>query len=320
MAGRQTEIEGSQHNETQPEQRPAIPKELLTAIQNGKNHLEYKYEGDGLRKHAYWLPLENNMCIVVAVPLSEVNSTWQRLVIQVTIISLVIMAIFAVISILFSRHLTKPLRELTEVAEEINEGHYDAKLDYSGDDEIGILTSTVNKLVDHLGGYIQDLSSLAYADALTSVRNKSAFDLHVEQIQKSIDNKENIRFAIGMFDCDDLKDINDTYGHDKGDIYLKNSCHLICRVFNKSAVFRIGGDEFAVILQGEDYEKKEKLRKYFLEKSAEITAFAKEPWEQIRVAVGIAEFNPDLDKQVDEVMKRADHLMYENKRLRKDKK
>ena len=123
-----------------------------------------------------------------------------------------------------------------------------------------------------------------------------------------------------MFDCDDLKDINDGYGHDKGDVYLKNSCHLICRVFNKSPVFRIGGDEFAVILQGEDFANKEKLRKHFIEKSAEISSFAKEPWEQISVAVGIPEFNPDLEKEVDEVIKRADHLMYENKHLRKSKK
>ena len=305
---------------TLPEDRPAIPENLKTALKSGQNHLEYKYEGDGKNKHAYWLPLENGMCIVVAVPLSEVNSTWQQLVIQIVLIGLGIIALFTVITILYTRHFTKPLRELTEVAEEINEGHYNAKLDYNRDDEIGILTNTVNKLVDHLGGYIQDLNSLAYADALTSVRNKSAFDLHIAQIQESIDKKEDIRFAIGIFDCDDLKDINDSFGHDKGDVYLKNSCHLICRVFNKSPVFRIGGDEFAVILQGEDYQNKEKLRKYFIEKSAEISAFAKEPWEQIRVAVGIAEFNSDIDKDIGEVIRRADHLMYENKHTRKKSK
>ena len=304
---------------TKPEDRPQMPMKLLESIKaNGESHhVEYKYEGSV--KHAYWVSLSNGMSVVVAVPHTEVDSTWANVVVQVVVAAAVILAIFTFISILFSRHFTKPLRELTEVAEEINEGHYEAKLDYKGDDEIGVLTNTVNKLVDHLGGYIQDLNSLAYADALTSVRNKSAFDLHVEQIQQSIDKGDNVRFAIGMFDCDDLKDINDNFGHDKGDVYLKNSCHLICRVFNKSPVFRIGGDEFAIILQGEDYANKEKLRKFFIEKSAEISSFAKEPWEQIRVAVGIAEFNPDLDKEVDEVIKRADHLMYENKHLRKAK-
>ena len=306
---------------TLPEERPAIPENLKIALKNGNHHFEYRYEGDNKGiKHAYWENLENGMCIVVAVPLSEVNNTWQMLVLQIVIIALLIMALFAVISIIFSHHFTKPLRELAEVAEEINEGHYDAKLEYHGDDEIGLLTNTVNKLVDHLGGYISDLNSLAYADALTSVRNKSAFDLHISQMQQSLDNHEELRFAIAIFDCDDLKDINDNYGHDKGDVYLKNSCHLICRVFNKSPVFRIGGDEFAVILQGEDYNNKDKLRKYFIEKSSEISAFAKEPWEQIRVAVGIAEYNPVLDTDIEEIIKRADHLMYENKRLRKEKK
>lgn len=303
--------------ETKAEERPPIPSELIKAIEKGQEHFEYTFEK--VKKHACWKSLENGMCIVVAVPLQEVNNTWISVMLQIIIIGIVIMAVFVVISIFYSRHFTKPLRELTEVAEEINEGNYDARINYKGNDEIGILTTTVNKLVDHLGGYISDLNSLAYADALTSVRNKSAFDLHVAQIQNSIDNKERPMFAIAILDCDDLKDINDAYGHDKGDVYLRNSCHLICRVFTKSPVFRIGGDEFAVILQNEDYYNKEKLRKYFIEKSAEISSFAKEPWEQIRVAVGIAEFNPSLDKSVEEVVVRADRLMYENKRERKKK-
>ena len=305
---------------TAAKDRPTMPVKLLESIKKNSedHHVEYTYEK--INKHAYWVSLSNDMCVVVAVPHTEVDSTWRNVIVQVVVAAAVILTVFVVISILFSRHFTKPLRELTEVAEEINGGNYDAKIEYKGDDEIGVLTNTVNKLVDHLGGYINDLNSLAYADSLTSVRNKSAFDLHIQQIQQSIDAREDIRFAIGMFDCDDLKDINDNYGHDKGDVYLRNSCHLICRVFTKSPVFRIGGDEFAVILQNDDYYNKEKLRKYFIEKSAEISAFAKEPWEQIRVAVGIAEYNPGLDSDVSEIIRRADHLMYENKHLRKAKK
>ncbi|MBQ7624081.1 MAG: diguanylate cyclase, partial [Clostridia bacterium] len=51
--------------------------------------------------------------------------------------------------------------------------------------------------------------------------------------------------------------------------------------------------------------------------SAEVCAFAKAPWEQIRVSVGIAAFNPDVDANVENVVHRADRLMYENKRARK---
>ena len=53
--------------------------------------------------------------------------------------------------------------------------------------------------------------------------------------------------------------------------------------------------------------------------SAEICAFANERWEQIRVAVGIAEYDPAIDRTVDDVIRRADRMMYENKRFRKER-
>lgn len=296
--------------------RPLVPDDFYEEMKNGEHHLEYTYEG--VKKHAYILELGNGMSVVVAVPISEVNETWYMLVIQVIVIGVVLIEVFVVISIFFSRRITKQLFKLTKAANEINEGNYDIKLDYNGKDEIGVLTSAVNKLVKNLGEYINDLNSLAYADPLTSLRNKGAFDLVVSELQKQIDlSKEKIEFAIAILDCDDLKDINDSYGHDKGDVYLRNSCNLMCRVFKKSVVYRIGGDEFAIILQGEDYQYRKELTKFFVDKSKEICAFAKEPWEQIRVSIGVADFDSEIDKTVEEVIIHADHLMYENKRDRK---
>ncbi len=290
---------------------PTLPKGLTS----NKKVVSYRY--DGVDKIGVWRPLSNGTRLNVVISLEEVNGPWQRLIIQLVIAAIVIAAVFATLTIIFARHITKPLRELTNAAEQINEGNYNVKLDYKGNDEIGTLTTTMNRLIEHLDGYISDLNSLAYADALTSVRNKGAYDLFMEQIQKRINEGEDPKFAIAIFDCDDLKHINDTYGHERGDVYLKNSCHLICRVFSKSPVFRLGGDEFAVILQGEDYLNREKLKKYFIEKSAEICAFVKEPWEKISVAIGLADYSYAEDKDVHNVARRADHLMYEDKHARK---
>ena len=293
-----------------------VPDTFINSFRNGEHHVEYTFRG--VKKHSYWLELSNGMSIVVAVPDSEVNSTWQHLTLTILLTALAIIVVFTFVSFLFARQITKPLKQLTLAAEEINRGNYKVELNYKGNDEIGVLTSTVNRLIKDLGEYITDLNSLAYADALTEVRNKSAFDLYIKEIQKRIDDpNDHVEFAIGIFDCDNLKDINDAYGHDKGNIYLRNSCNLMCRVFNKSVIYRIGGDEFAVILMGEDYDNREKLEKHFLEKSEEICAFAKEPWEQIRVSVGIANYDPEFDFTVEEVIIHADHLMYANKRSRK---
>ena len=312
---------------TSPSEWPAVPEGVKKALEkyySGSDrskpiHFEYNY--NGVKKHASMLELSNGMVVVVSVPFAEVNATWVRLIIQIVVAAAVILVVFILVTVLYTRHITKPLRDLTIAAEEIDKGNYDVKIDYKSNDEIGVLASTVNKLVDHLGGYINDLNSLAYADALTSVRSKSAYDVFEREMQSRIDDaKDNPEFAIAFFDCDDLKDINDNYGHDKGDVYLKNSCHLICRVFKHSPIYRIGGDEFIVVLMGEDYQRREKLKQYFIEKSSEICSFAKEPWEHICVAVGVAVYNSSIDKTVEDVMVRADHLMYENKRERKSKK
>ena len=290
---------------------PTTPRGLVSE----KGLVEYTF--NNTTKIGVWRSLSNGTRLNVVISLDEVNGPWQRLIIQLVVAAALIAAVFAILTIIFSRHITKPLRDLTNAAEQINEGNYNVKLDYKGNDEIGTLTTTMNRLIEHLGGYISDLNSLAYADALTSVRNKGAYDLFMEQLQKRIDEGDDPKFAVAIFDCDDLKHINDTFGHDKGDVYLKNSCHLICRVFSKSAVFRLGGDEFAAILQGEDYLNREKLKKYFIEKSAEICSFAKEPWERISVAIGIAEYTYAGDSDAHSVAHRADHLMYENKHERK---
>ncbi len=164
---------------------------------------------------------------------------------------------------------------------------------------------------------ISDLNRRVYFDALTSVRNKGAFDMNIHDLQQRLNEDKNMSFAIGVFDCDDLKMINDQYGHDNGDSYLKAASRLICTVFQHSPVFRIGGDEFAVILQNDDFENRENLVRSFAALSDDINSRAQNQWEEVRVALGIAVYDPDNDGSVNDTVRRADKLMFEDKRRRK---
>ena len=302
-----------------PEERPNMPEGFDKAIHGTDHHIEYIFEG--VEKHAYWLDLGNGMTVVVGVPESEVTSIWLKIVIRIIIVSVALLVLVAVFTILYTRRLIKPLNELTKAAELINEGNYDVKISCRTNDEVGMLTTTFNKLISNLGGYIEDLNSLAYKDALTGVRNRSAFDIALDAIESRIqDSDDKVEFAIALFDCDDLKHINDKYGHDKGSIYLKKASELIVRTFKNSNVYRLGGDEFTVILEDEDYKNREKLRKEFLKESEEISRKAKNEWERVSVSIGVATYNPKTNKNAREVSVLADHLMYENKRERKAKK
>jgi diguanylate cyclase (GGDEF)-like protein len=165
---------------------------------------------------------------------------------------------------------------------------------------------------------VEDLNKRVFVDALTSVRNKGGFNEYINGLQERIDSGERPEFAVIILDSNDLKPINDHYGHDKGDIYLRTASRLICRVYKHSPVFRIGGDEFAVVLMNDDYRNRDKLEAQFIQESGEIYASAENEWDRVSMAMGMAEYDPKSDDSVDDVVQRADKNMYENKHAWKE--
>ena len=174
------------------------------------------------------------------------------------------------------------------------------------------------KEVEESHNQVDALNKRVFVDALTSVRNKGGYFECIQGLQERLDNKEPLAFAVIILDCDNLKIVNDQYGHDKGDVYIKTASELICSVFKRSPVFRIGGDEFAVILENEDYQNRKELTELFDKKAEEIRASTENKWEQVSIALGMAEYDPQSDTSVDDVIHRADKTMYENKRTRKE--
>ena len=112
-----------------------------------------------------------------------------------------------------------------------------------------------------------------------------------------------------------LKTVNDTKGHEAGDRYIQDSCHIICDTFKHSPVYRIGGDEFVAILRGEDYENRHILMGIFnqiIEKNLKNG--------EVVIASGLEEYHFDEDDSLTKVFERADKKMYERKHLLKEMK
>ena len=294
------------------ETQPKVPQGLL----GDSTFIRYNY--DGVEKQAVWLKLRNGMRLNVSVPVNEINKDWMDWINEIVLVFVVLLIPFIVFILYRSEQITKPLRELTEVAMQVNAGNYDHTLDYRGKDEVGILTSAFNQLITHLKSYIGDLKNLAYGDALTAVRNKGAFDIFMNNLEEQLQTAEQRpQFAVCIFDCNNLKAINDQFGHEQGDIYLKSACSLICQVFTHSPVFRTGGDEFATILQNNDYQRRDELIGVFDIRCKDVSAASKVPWKRVDVARGLAVYDPKNDQSVHDVVRRADRLMYENKRKSK---
>lgn len=167
---------------------------------------------------------------------------------------------------------------------------------------------------------VRELSHRVFVDALTSVRNKGGYDDYILHLKERIKKKNVVEFGICMFDCDNLKVINDKYGHEKGDVYLKTAAKAICEVFQHSPVFRIGGDEFTLILLNEDFKNRTELINLFKVNCNTVNEQAKNDWEQIHISIGCAVSELSNMASVDDVMRKADQLMYENKRKRKGSK
>ncbi len=146
----------------------------------------------------------------------------------------------------------------------------------------------------------------ANIDALTGVKNRHAYLRVEEQLDRQIARRTVHGFAIAILDVNDLKKVNDNSGHQAGDQYLRDACRVICEVFKRSPVFRVGGDEFAVVIKGSDYEHVEELRGKMLDHNRKALKTG-----DIVIACGIAKF--DNDACVTAVFERADQDMYENK-------
>lgn len=156
---------------------------------------------------------------------------------------------------------------------------------------------------------------LARRDELTGTKNKTAYKELEASVQSNIDSGlDYLPFALIVCDANDLKKINDTYGHQNGNIAIKSLCSVICDVFKRSRVFRIGGDEFVVILKKKDFKNIEQRMADFNEQLESLQKNkALQPWEKVSAAIGYAKFDEDTDVYVDDVFKKADYAMYARK-------
>lgn len=165
---------------------------------------------------------------------------------------------------------------------------------------------------------LEDTIRIAKTDALTKVKNITAYTDKVAELAKTISENEFTEFGIILCDINDLKKENDTYGHDIGDIYIMNCCRVICAVFGHSPVFRIGGDEFAVVLQGEDYRERDNLMRQMDDMVNTLSKISSSELGKASFASGMAVYDPAVDESVSDVIRRADTKMYENKNRIKD--
>ena len=271
-------------------------------------------------------------CVAVDISMNDVMAQQNRFLIYIVLAFLVMILIVCIVGIItVSRVIIQPINMLSQAAAQYEHNKkVFAGLKISRRDEIGLLAESMEKMEEEIDGYITNLQQTtsdlisareqaeqmnraANFDALTKVRNKRAYDIEVKRLNESTNP-----YGILMIDLNELKEINDTYGHEKGDASINALCQIVCRVFKRSAVYRVGGDEFVVILENSDFENREALMQSMSDTFAQnIHDGSMPPWERVSAAIGFAEHDPMKKERVDQVLKRADAAMYKNKRAMK---
>ena len=157
----------------------------------------------------------------------------------------------------------------------------------------------------------KELRSLALTDDLTGLHNRRSFVALATQ-QLKVTRRKGQELLLCFADVDNLKDINDSYGHKEGDLALVRTARALERTFRDSDILaRIGGDEFAVLaLEASGQHQQPILRRF--ERSL-MDLNADEPRYKLSVSIGVARLNPRRDVSLGELMQQADQAMYTQK-------
>ena len=215
------------------------------------------------------------------------------------------------------RTIVKPLKDITEATVQLARGDLDVDLNIKSDDEVGILAKNFQATTRSLKRYFEHFHGLAYTDELTRLNNKTAYGERIEMLNEEM-RMGRARFAVVVVDINDLKKINDSYGHDRGDILIQGVSGVLKNVFGQSSCYRIGGDEFAIIITTHEVGDIQKLIDAF---EAGMSEFAETNEEifgiKVSAAIGYSPYIRSSDNEYSQVFRRADTAMYGNKHEKK---
>ena len=261
----------------------------------------------GVEKTAAFATLASGKIMAVVVPDDEINADIKALGLRIISISIVTIVAFVLVTILIARTIIRPLKKLDEAAQSIAQGNLDVELHINSNDEVGTLANSLSETARQLKIRIDYINNLAYSDKLTGVKNSTAYLQEVAYLKNDI-LQQNVKFSIFVIDVNGLKFVNDNYGHEMGNELIIKAANMVAEVFGTEHLYRIGGDEFAVvsydILDEERLEYENRFRENLENQKGKV-------W--LSASIGSATYQSQTDANYESVFNRADEDMYEKK-------
>jgi len=278
----------------------------------GERTIPVTYRGQ--QKQVAFTTLENGMKLGVSAPNDEIYAIQREAMFRTVFLLVLFALITSALAIALARRVLAPLRDIDEAAQRMGRGDYDTPVVKQRNDEIGRLADNMNATMGQMKGLVNGLRSQAQQDKLTGVKNTTAFDEKMLQLDRQILAGTCPPFSLVMVDMNGLKQINDTYGHEKGNLAIQAMVKTICDLYKHSPVYRIGGDEFVVLVQNDDYASQDIIWRQLVPYLHQRSQGLKEPWLELSFSAGRAQYQPGIDEDLKAVFRRADAAMYKVKR------
>ena len=181
-------------------------------------------------------------------------------------------------------------------------------------DDFALLESKLKFLREELQNYITEAHSVAYTDSLTGLGNRNAYTKTIKRLNTQI-VVGTADFSVAVFDINGLKQANDKFGHEFGDLMIKTISDILKDSLNTNMIYRIGGDEFVAILGNSDLHAFDHAFASIKQKLDEMGNVLRDGEKQILLGVskGAAAFIKDSDTDINAVFHRADEAMYADK-------
>ncbi len=255
------------------------------------------------RYFAYYAPLfaEDGSCIgmiSVAQPSANVEGLIRNSIMPMVVIAILVMILVAFMTNHYTTGLVDTIRKIETYMANIAKGHlYDA-LDYEvlkREDELGEMGRNAVRMQ-------KSLRELVEEDTLTGLNNRRCGEKKLQQTYEDY-MKRGIGCCVALGDIDFFKQVNDTYGHDCGDVVLTEIAKKMKYfMHNKGYAVRWGGEEFLLVFPEFRIDEVEEVMKEFIQELDAHSIFYKEETEvHVTMTFGIVESGegfPDIDSMV----------------------
>ncbi len=283
-----------------------------------KNGVEYYYsniEVGDKRYAGYYIPIVNSSektvgMVFAGKPLDAARKNMRIIIGCFILISIGILALALLVFGGFSSKMVKDILDVRDFMEGVSSGSFEVKLN----DRTLIRTDEVGDIARSAENMKNNLRILVERDPLTTLLNRRSCRKLIDSIQM-----QDLNYTAAMADIDHFKRINDSFGHACGDTVLRDISAIIKSETEKKGGFvsRWGGEEFLIILPNTDIDR----AREFLENLLDIIRNAKFEWEgnNIPVTITAGAVQAQKDETPDEIINRADHLLYDGKNSGRNK-